>query len=211
MNVVGLRIVVCLAALLALAGCGDAGGSGGSGTTPLAAVSSYHSIPDQPLGPATETIDQAAGGTWSYARPTAGKLTLVYFGYTSCPDVCPTTMADLAAAMTRLPGSLADRVWVQFVSTDPHRDTARRLSHWIDSYSPTFHAGRAPIGQVVTAARSYAIAITPPKVTKHDYEVTHGAQVLVLDRHGGEVGFFSELAGAKAYAEALPTLIKDYA
>ena len=120
-------------------------------------------------------------------------------------------MADLAAAMTRLPRSLADKVWVQFVSTDPHRDTARRLTRWIDSYSPTFHAGRAPIEQVVTAARSYAIAITPPKVTKHDYEVTHGAQVLVLDQHGGEVGFFSELAGAKAYAAALPTLIGDYA
>jgi protein SCO1/2 len=120
-------------------------------------------------------------------------------------------MADLAAAMTRLPGSLASKVWVQFVSTDPHRDTAARLSRWIDYYSATFHAGRAPIEQVVAAARSYAIAITPPKVTKHDYEVTHGAQVLVLDQHGGEVGFFSELAGAKAYAEALPTLIKDYA
>jgi protein SCO1/2 len=205
---VKLRILVGLTVLLALAGCGD---STGPTATPLAEVSSYHPIPDQPLGPATQTIDQAAGGTWSYAKPAAGKLTLVYFGYTSCPDVCPTTMADLAAAMTRLPGALASKVWVQFVSTDPHRDTAARLSRWIDYYSATFHAGRAPIEQVVAAARSYAIAITPPKVTKHDYEVTHGAQVLVLDQHGGEVGFFSELAGAKAYAEALPTLIKDYA
>jgi protein SCO1/2 len=113
--------------------------------------------------------------------------------------------------MTRLSPSQAGKVWVQFVSTDPHRDTAKRLTRWIGSYSPRFHAGRAPIGQVIAAARSYGISISPPKVTPGDYEVTHGAQVLVLDQHGGEVGFFSELAGSKAYAEALPTLIKDYA
>lgn len=210
MSVLKLRLLAGAAALAALTGCGSTASSP-SGTTPLSAVTAYQRIPDQPLGPADQTVHLASGGTWSYARPAAGKLTLVYFGYTSCPDVCPTTMADLASAMTRLPASLADKVWVQFVSTDPHRDTAPRLTRWIDAYSPTFHAGRAPIGQVIAAARSYAISIARPTVTKGDYEVTHGAQVLVLDQHGGEVGFFSELAGAKAYAAALPTLIKEYA
>ena len=200
--------IAALAALTLLAGCGS---SPHDSATPLASVSAYHPIPDSPLGPATQGIDLASGGTWTFDKPAAGKLTLVYFGYTSCPDVCPTTMADLASAMSRLPASLASRVWVQFVSTDPHRDTAMRLGRWIGSYSPRFHAGRAPIGQVIAAARSYGISIAAPTITSGDYEVTHGAQVLVLDQHGGEVGFFSELAGSKEYAAALPTLIKDYA
>ena len=191
-----------------LAGCGS---SSQPATTPLSKISAYRPIPDSPLGPATQSVDLASGGSWTFNKPATGKLTLVYFGYTSCPDICPTTMADLASAISRLSPSQAAKVWVQFVSTDPHRDTAKRLTRWIDSYSPKFHAGRAPIAQVIAAARSYAISIAPPKVTPDDYEVTHGAQVLVLDQHGGEVGFFSELAGSKAYAEALPTLIKDYA
>lgn len=200
--------VAVLGCLALLAGCGS--GSQAS-TTPLTTISSYNAIPDSPLGPATQSVAQASGGTWTFEKPAPGKLTLVYFGYTSCPDICPTTMADLASALTRLSPALADKVWVQFVSTDPHRDTAKRLTRWLGSYSPKFHGARAPIGQVIAAARTYGIPISAPKITPGDYQVTHGEQVLVLDQHGGEVGFFTGLAGSKAYAEALPTLIKDYA
>lgn len=201
---------VALACAL-LAGCGGNGSDAGQPTVPLSSVKSYQSIPDSPLGPATGTVAEASGGRWSYAKPTPGKITLLYFGYTSCPDVCPLTMNDVAVAIRKLPQQLQDQVWVQFVSTDPHRDTPARLTHWIDSYSPTFHAGRTGIEGVIGAAKTYGISIAKPKVTKGDYQVTHGAQLLVLDQHGAEVGFFSELAGWHAYDQALPTLIKEYA
>ena len=58
-------------------------------------------------------------------------------------------MSDIAVALSRLPQALRDKVSVQFVSTDPHRDTPARLRHWVEAYSPSFHAGRAPIGQVI--------------------------------------------------------------
>jgi protein SCO1/2 len=199
-------LTAVLGSLILLVGCGS-----GSTTTSLSAIKSYHPIPDSPLGPATQSVNQDDGSSWTFDKPASGKLTLVYFGYTSCPDICPTTMADLASAMTRLPSSLVDKVWVQFVSTDPHRDTAKRLTRWLGSYSPTFHGARAPIGQVIAAARTYGIPISAPKITPGDYQVTHGEQVLVLNQHGSEVGFFTGLAGSKAYAEALPTLIKEYA
>lgn len=178
----------------------------------LSTIKQYKDIADSPLGPASQQISQAEGhDSWSFASPAQGKITLLYFGYTSCPDVCPTTMADLAAALRKLPSDVTDKVWVQFVSTDPHRDTAARLRQWIQAYSPTFHAGRASISEVIAAARSYGVYIEKPKVTKHDYEVTHGALVLVLNEHGGAVGYFTELAGPQAYLKALPTLTKDYA
>jgi len=206
-------IATALLALLSTgaAACGSSTDPASS-TTSLSSIKQYHQIPQQPLGPARQQVAQATDpGTWSYASPAKGKLTLLYFGYTSCPDICPTTMADLAVALRTLPRADAEKVWVQFVSTDPHRDTAARLQAWIHHYSPTFHAGRAPITQVIAAARTYGIGISKPKVTKHDYQVTHGAEVVVLDQHGGMVGYFSALTPSKVYAAALPTLIKDYA
>ncbi|MEX0426963.1 SCO family protein [Nocardioides sp. DS6] len=204
-------VLVTLLAAVASA-CGSSDASSSAAPTPLASIKQYHQIPQEPLGPATQHIAQATeGGTWSYASPAKGKLTLLYFGYTSCPDICPTTMADLAVALRTLPHAIADKIWVQFVSTDPHRDTPARLRAWIHHYSPTFHAGRAPIEQVIAAARTYGIGISKPKVTEHDYQVTHGAEVIALDRHGAMVGYFSALTGAKVYAAALPTLVKDYA
>lgn len=198
---IGLLSIVCLL----LSACG------GSSTTPLSQVTPYRPVQGQPLGPAQGSVAQAGGGTWAYTKPASGHLTLVYFGYTSCPDVCPATMADLASALTKVPEAVSAKVWVEFVSTDPHRDTLTKLQRWTAAFSPAFHGGRAPIGEVIAAARSYGIGIEAPKVGAGDYEVTHGAQLVVLDQHGGEVGFFRELAGAKAYAEALPTLVKDYA
>jgi protein SCO1/2 len=197
-------------AVLLTTGCGASPDSAAG--VPLSEIKGYAPLDGTPLGPAAQTVRQADGGNWSYGTPAAGKLTLLYFGYTSCPDVCPTTMSDLAAAILgHLTAAQQAKVWVEFVSTDPHRDTPQRLHHWIEVYSPTFHAGRAPILQVVAAARAYGISITPPKITKNDYQVTHGAQVIVLDQHGGEVGYFRELAGTTSYAQALPTLIEDYA
>ncbi|MFT4083326.1 MAG: SCO family protein [Nocardioides sp.] len=202
-------VVAVLATLVS--GCGSSGDET-SAASSLASITQYQDMGSQPLGPATEQISQATeSGTWSFSAPTGGKLTLLYFGYTSCPDVCPTTMADLASALRSLPSDQADQVWVQFVSTDPHRDTAARLTQWIHHYSPTFHAGRAPIGTVIKAARSYGIGIARPKVTRGDYQVTHGAELVVLDQQGRMVGYFKELASLKTYTAAIPTLIKDYA
>ncbi len=200
---------VALLVPLLMGGCSSS--SGEPAADPLASLKTWHQIPDRPLDPPPATVAQADGGSWSYAHPSGDGITLLYFGYTSCPDVCPTTMSDIAVALSRLPQALRDKVSVQFVSTDPHRDTPARLRHWVEAYSPSFHAGRAPIGQVIESARAYGISISPPKVTKGDYQVTHGAQVLVLNRDGGEVGFFTELAGARAYDAALPTLIRRYA
>lgn len=200
------RGVVLAVAAVMLAGCGQQ-----SATADLGAVAQYQAIPERPLAAPPQEVTESNGRTWEYARPAKGRITLLYFGYTSCPDVCPLTMADLAHALRGLPASVRDKIWVQFVSTDPRRDTARQISGWLRAIDPTFHGGRAPIAEVVAAARAYGVFITPPKVTAHDYQVTHGAQLLVLDEHGGEVGYLTELAGASAYARAIPALVARYA
>jgi protein SCO1/2 len=71
----------------------------------------------------------------------SGKLLVVFFGYTQCPDVCPTTMAEMAEVMRRL-GPLAEQVRVAFITVDPERDTQELLSHYVPAFHPEFIGSR---------------------------------------------------------------------
>jgi protein SCO1/2 len=84
------------------------------------------------------TLADISGGTFSLARRPADEITAVFFGYTHCPDVCPTTMADLAAAKRLLPEGVTARLKVVFVTEDPRRDTPPVLREWLDRFDPTF-------------------------------------------------------------------------
>src|SRR4051794_16006592 len=83
----------------------------------------------------TTGLTDTAGRPFSLANSTHKRLTLLFFGYTHCPDECPTTMATLASAMLQLDSSDRANVQVVFVTTDPARDTGRVLRHWLDRYS----------------------------------------------------------------------------
>ena len=177
-----------------------------------ASSTNYVPVPQSPLPAPPGSVAEADGSRWRYRDAAPAKLTLLYFGYTRCPDVCPTTMADVSAgALRKLPAATRSRIVVQFVSTDPHRDTARQIASWLQGFDPSFHGGRAPIRSVITAAAAYGITIRPPKVSTDDYEVTHGAQLLVLRPGGDAVGYFRELAGKSEYVDRLAELVDRYA
>lgn len=203
-----LRLIRLCAALivgtLVLAGCG----SGEENS--LEDISGYVVVPDDPMGPSDGSVTQADGSTWSYRDVADGTITFLYFGYTSCPDVCPTTMADLAHSIRELPEADQAKVSVQLVSTDPERDTPAQITRWLGGFNPEFKGGRADINDVIDQAKTYGIGIDPPQVSKSDYQVTHGAQVLVLKSGGGAVGYFDELAGTKTYSKAIPLLVAKY-
>lgn len=208
-----VHVTTALAALLLVPGLTACGAASSDAKVELTSLKGYTAVPGKPLGPAAGSLQQTDGSTWSYSAPAAGKVTLVFFGFTHCEDECPTTMSDLASALKRVPESVASKVAVEFVSVDPDRDTMPALKRYVRRYDPSFLGGRAPIGQIVTDALAYGIAVTAPTpaTEKGDYEVEHGLQVAVLDQKGGEVGFFEGLAGAKAYADALPALVEKYA
>lgn len=197
-----------LAALLMvplLAGCG------GDPGTQLSAITQYQQIPDAPLPPPRASVSQSTGGVWDFQKPAAGKITLVYFGYTSCPDVCPLTMADIAGALKAVPASVREKIAVEFVTTDPRRDTLAQLRSWLGRIDPSFVGGRAPIDTVIAAARAYGIFVKAPRIERGNYQVTHGEQVVVLKDNGDEVGYFRELSGLKTLTKALPLLVDRYA
>ena len=136
----------------------------------------------QPFTKPNITLTDSSDKQFNLVQGTQGKLTLVYFGYTHCPDVCPTTMATLAATMRSLTPAQAAQIDVVFISTDPHRDTPSVLHTWLGQYDPAFIGLTGDFTTIQKAAGTLGITIDPPvKLPDGDYTVTHGAEVIAFD------------------------------
>ena len=113
-----------------------------------------------------------------------GKIVVVSFGFTHCPDVCPTTLADLGKAMRQL-GNDAAGVQVLFVSVDPRRDTREVLGQYVPNFHPTFVGLRGDAAATEAAAKAFHVyARERPGSTPESYTVDHSSQTFVLDREG---------------------------
>ncbi|BCM24403.1 SCO family protein [Methyloradius palustris] len=112
----------------------------------------------------------------------AGKVVVINFGYTHCPDVCPTTLLDLANAL-KLMGSSAEQVQVLFVTVDPARDTEEVLAQYVPSFNPTFIGLRGDDKQLDAVVKSFK-AYYAKADDKKNYTVDHSAGSYVLDKNG---------------------------
>lgn len=113
-----------------------------------------------------------------------GKVVVLFFGYTHCPDVCPTTMSDLKQTM-RLLGDKADQVQVLFVTVDPERDTQAVLAQFVPSFDPRFIGLRGSAAEVaanMTEYKVYAAKVAEPG--KAGYTMDHSAGLYVFDQTG---------------------------
>jgi protein SCO1/2 len=131
--------------------------------------------------PATELTD-TDGHPFSLADSTDKRLTLVYFGYTHCPDECPATMGTIASAMLQLDDADRRNVQVVFVTTDPARDTGPVIRDWLDNFSSSFVGLTGPLPTIKRVAIDVGIPVAKGKrLPSGGYDVTHGTQVLGLD------------------------------
>lgn len=113
-----------------------------------------------------------------------GKVVVVSFGFTHCPDVCPTTLADLAKAVGRLGGD-ASNVQVLFVTVDPKRDTGEVLAQYVPNFHPAFIGLRGDAAATEAATRAFHVyAKERPGSSPDAYTVDHSSQTFVLDRQG---------------------------
>lgn len=113
-----------------------------------------------------------------------GKLVLVFFGFTQCPDVCPTTMAQLAAAMKQL-GPQADQVQVLMITVDPERDTAELLKQYVPAFDPRFLGLRGTLEETEKTAKDFKTYFAKVEgKTKGSYTMDHMANVYVFDKAG---------------------------
>jgi len=111
-----------------------------------------------------------------------GKAVVLFFGFTHCPDICPTTLADIAQAVKSL-GADAERVQVLMVSVDPERDTPEALAKYVTAFDPRFIALRGDLAATKKAAGEYKIFFEKAK-SGDSYTVNHSAQSYVIDPQG---------------------------
>jgi protein SCO1/2 len=113
-----------------------------------------------------------------------GKVVVLFFGYTQCPDICPTTLADVARAMAAL-GADADRVQVLFVTLDPERDTPEILSRYVPAFDPRFLGLYGDLEATRAVAKEFKVFFEKrPGSTPGSYSIDHSAQTYVFDTQG---------------------------
>lgn len=113
-----------------------------------------------------------------------GKAVMIFFGYTQCPDVCPTTMAELAAVMREL-GPLADQVQVLFVTIDPERDTPELLSQYVPTFDKRFLGLYGDAAATAKVAKEFKVYYAKVEgKTPGSYTMDHTAGTYVFDRNG---------------------------
>jgi protein SCO1/2 len=138
-----------------------------------------------------------------------GKVTLVFFGYTQCPDVCPTTLAELAAVKREL-GADGDKLQGVFVSVDPQRDTPEVLKAYVANFDPGFVALSGTPDQIQAAAKNFKVfyAVVPGR-TEGSYTVDHTAGTYVFDAQGRVRLFVRYGSGTEALRHDLKLLLDE--
>ena len=138
-----------------------------------------------------------------------GKVVVVAFGFTNCPDVCPTTLAGLAAAMQAL-GADAQQVQVLFVTVDPQRDTRELLSQYVPAFHPSFLGLRGDEAALEKVKKEFHVysSIRPGR-TPESYTVDHSGQIFVFDREGRSRLVFSPDMKPSAMAADLRILLNS--
>jgi protein SCO1/2 len=130
------------------------------------------------------TLIRASDGKTVTAADYRGQVVLLYFGYTFCPDVCPTTLLNLARVLKQL-GPLADQARVLFVTVDPNRDTLPILKNYGRQFAPQVEGMRPTPDQLASLARRYRAAYSVSAGDKdHPYTVTHSSAIYVFDKAG---------------------------
>jgi protein SCO1/2 len=168
-------VLACALAAVLAAGCGaSSSGDGFRGDVLPSAI---------PLPNATLTADD--GKPQSLTALAQDHLLVVYFGYTHCPDVCPTTMADLAAAVRGANANVQKAVRIAFVTSDPDRDDPATLHTWLSNFATApaapFVGLTGSIGAIDATAKSVGVPLEPPeKQADGTWAVAHGAQVLAF-------------------------------
>jgi protein SCO1 len=177
------RLTACLAAFLMLAACGEKNSDGGQMLL-SPAQSPFRNTDVTGLGYAKDFALTDHNGKPRTLADFKGKAVVVFFGFTHCPDVCPTTMAEMASVMQEL-GPQADRVQVLFITLDPERDTPALLSKYVPAFDPRFLGLVGDKAQTDKVAADFKVFFQKvPGKEPGSYSMDHTAGSYVFDPQG---------------------------
>ncbi|MEU5631532.1 SCO family protein [Streptomyces rishiriensis] len=199
------------AATLTLSACGSSSDSGSS----VASVSQEAgqrpvTVLDQPFTKPALVLTDTQGKPYDLRKETDGRPTLIYFGYTNCPDVCPLTMNNIAVAKKQLPKAEQDALRVVFVTTDPDRDTPAALGTWLKGIDPQVVGLTGKFATIQAAAYRLGISVEAPHKDKNGKIVsTHGTQVVAFSpKTNAGYLLYGEDSTVDDYTKDLPKIVK---
>jgi protein SCO1 len=152
------------------------------------------------------TLHQANGKPLTLAD-WRGRWNIVYFGYTTCPDVCPTTLAMLKSAWSELgKRNLQSKVRIDFISVDPERDTPEVLGKYVAFFSPDFIAASGSDDELTKLSRALGLVYTRTKKADGSVEVDHSGSAVIVDPQGRVAGIFRPPGVANDIVSDMTTL-----
>ncbi|MDX1624063.1 MAG: SCO family protein [Gemmatimonadota bacterium] len=200
-----LAAPLALLAALSVAGCGAPPADQAAAEGPLRGFEI-----EAPLAMPPATLVDTRGEPYDLRERTAGRITLLFFGYTHCPDVCPVHLANVAAALDHLERPVAREIEVVFVTTDPERDTRKRIRTWLDRFDRGFTGLRGNSATVAELQRELGL---PPAVKEpregEGYLVGHAAQVIAFGPDGFARARYPFGTRQADWVHDLPRLVRD--
>ncbi|MFX1712361.1 SCO family protein [Stutzerimonas stutzeri] len=136
-----------------------------------------------------------------------GKWTLLFFGYTFCPDICPATLAELRQLKGLLPEDVRDEIQPILVSVDPNRDTPQQLKQYLGYFKAGFQGLTGPLEDIQTLANGVGIPFIPGDSSRENYTVDHSGNLVVIGPDGRQHGFIRAPLRVQKLAEQLPALV----
>ena len=163
---------------------------------------------DPPFTVSSQALVGADGASYSLTADTSKRLTMVFFGYTNCPDICGTVLGNLSSAMTRLDEADREQVEVVFVTTDPARDTGEVVRDYLDRYDPEFIGVTGDLDDITKVAASVAVGMGD-ELPSGGYEVdAHSTQVTGIDVEDQAPIYWSQTTSPSEFAEDIHTLLR---
>ncbi|MGH8186049.1 MAG: SCO family protein [Steroidobacteraceae bacterium] len=152
------------------------------------------------------SLQSSGGGTLALSS-FRGKVVVLGFGFTSCPDVCPITLATLAQTRRKLGPAAAD-VQIVYVTVDPERDGPERMKEYLDAFDPTFIGGSGPADRLAAVRKDYGI-LAEKKVKGSSYLVAHSSYTYLIDRRGRLRALMPYGRGPDDYVHDLKILLAE--
>ncbi|CAE6885584.1 MULTISPECIES: SCO family protein [Pseudomonas] len=134
---------------------------------------------------------------------------LLFFGYTFCPDICPATLAELRQIRGQLPAETRDKLRIVMISVDPNRDTPEQLKKYLNYFDPQFMGLTAPEPVIQKLANAVSIPFIPADTSKPNYTVDHSGNLVIIGPDGTQRGFIRAPLNNQKLVEQLPELVAE--
>lgn len=137
-----------------------------------------------------------------------GRWHLLFFGFTACPDVCPTTLSDMRQVLGQLPEEIREQLQLVLVSADPRRDTPETLRTYLGHYRAGFKGWTGDLAQLQILSKALGLPFVPAQETHGDYSVSHSGNLAIVDPNGRLRGHIRTPLEREGLRQALPQLIE---